>query len=504
MLFNSYIFLLVFMPLTLGVFFLARRFGRWGACVGLLIAASWAFYAWWSLFHFAILIVTLVANYYFGAACAERPKPEARVIAIVGICLNLGILGFFKYWDFLAGNMAEALGLPYEPLGLLLPLGISFYTFQQIAYVADCYASRSHERSFSQYALFVSFFPQLVAGPIVHHSYMRPQFAALTHRPLDPVAPMLGLVVFCVGLGKKVLIADNLAPIADLGFRLAEAGHAPDMGASWVAALAYSFQIYFDFSGYSEMAIGLGLLFGLKLPLNFDTPYRSLSIIEFWRRWHITLSTWLRDYIYIPLGGNRRGEISRLQNIFVTMLLGGIWHGAGWTFVIWGFIHASLITANHLMRAGLPALDRDPRWLPPAAKMALTFLLVTLAWVFFRAESVGGALTLLSGMTGGAPGEAAPSYGMADLLMVALAALLAFRAPPILRLIAYDPHPDRPLARPRWLLGPPAAQGAGFAAERGGVLLPAASVPVAIASGMMLALVIALIWRPQIFIYFNF
>jgi len=304
---------------------------------------------------------------------------------------------------------------------VVLPLGISFYTFQQIAYQVDVYQRKANSASLLDYALFVSFFPQLIAGPIVHHREMMPQFASrlLGTRVFRNVA--IGLSIFALGLFKKVCIADQLAPNVNLIFEQAAAGATVDFYSAWCAAIGYAMQLYFDFSGYSDMAIGLARLFGIKLPLNFFSPYKAVDMIDFWRRWHMTLSRFLRDYVYIPLGGNRHGEITRYRNIFLTMLLGGIWHGAGWTFVVWGAYHGLLIMINHAIGSLRPRLDGDGIALPTLAKLA-TFLLVTIGWVPFRADDMPTAMSILGSMFGG------EGFSLPRMLQVHLGALVHVQA----------------------------------------------------------------------------
>jgi D-alanyl-lipoteichoic acid acyltransferase DltB (MBOAT superfamily) len=306
----------------------------------------------------------------------------------------------FKYAGFFANDIARlSVDLSY----ILLPLGISFFTFQQIAYLVDAYRREVPREGFINYSLFVTFFPQLIAGPIVHHSETIPQFArAETYRPdLDHLA--LGISVFVIGLAKKVILADGIAVYATPVFAAAQAGGDPTLFEAWGGALAYTFQLYFDFAGYSDMAIGLGLMFNIRLPLNFNSPYKAVNIIDFWRRWHITLSRFLRDYLYIPLGGSRLGPSRRYTNLMITMLLGGLWHGAGWTFVIWGGLHGIYLVINHAWHALRRALGHDLSRSTFAGRVlarTVTFLAVVVAWVFFRAEGFDAASRILAGMIG--------------------------------------------------------------------------------------------------------
>ena len=395
MLFNSAIFLFAFLPLTLIGFHAAGRLGR-SAQVGTLLFASVFFYAWWNPPYLLLLSASICLNYALGRKMVE--SADCRGLMVAGVALNLGLIAYFKYAGFLASNANALFGESFLPLPeILLPLGISFFTFQQIAYLVEIRRGGPAERSFLRYALFVSFFPQLVAGPIVQYRNLGPQLAALGRRSLTAENMSVGLAIFIVGLFKKVVIADNLAAFVGPTF---DSGAELDFLQAWGAVLAYTFQIYFDFSGYSDMAIGLGRMFGIVLPLNFASPYKASSIIEFWRRWHITLSRFLAEYLYIPLGGNRRGEPRRFVNLMVTMLLGGLWHGASWTFVLWGGLHGLLLGLNHLLHRLLPHRDTTARRWRWSGWLA-TFLCVAVAWVFFRADTTGRALDILAAMAGG-------------------------------------------------------------------------------------------------------
>lgn len=402
MLFNSYIFMFAFLPLVWLVHAAMRRLLPAGAN-GVLALASLGFYAWWDVRFLPLILLSIAGNFILGrriiGARARTEMAAARGWMVLGIVANLSLLGFFKYADFFLGTLAFVSGQPITPLGILLPIGISFFTFQQIAYLIDVHQGRSDRYGLIDYTLFVSFFPQLIAGPIVHHREMMPQFVASHGDRSRDVA--LGLTVFIAGLFKKVILADNLAAFATPVFAAADLGGPVTSLEAWGGALAYTFQLYFDFSGYSDMAIGLGLMFGIRLPINFNSPYKATSIIDFWRRWHMTLSQFLRDYLYIPLGGNRKGPARRYVNLFATMLLGGLWHGAGWGFVFWGGLHGIYLALNHMLHHSIPT----PR--NAAARKALsmagwltTFLAVVFAWVFFRATTFNGALEIVQAMLG--------------------------------------------------------------------------------------------------------
>ena len=308
---------------------------------------------------------------------------------------------YFKYANFFIDNLNTGFGLHVDIGRVILPVGISFYTFTQIAFLADTFSKGIKEYKFAHYGLFVTYFPHLIAGPVLHHGQMMPQFAAAsTYRPkLANLAA--GLAIFALGLAKKIVLADGVAPYADAIFNATDTGMHPTFVEAWIGTLAYTFQIYFDFSGYSDMAIGLGLLFNIRLPLNFNSPYKSLNIVEFWRRWHMSLSTFLRDYLYIPLGGGRHGPVRRHVNLMLTMLLGGLWHGASWTFVFWGALHGGYLIVNHTFAATMArravVLERAKAW--RLLSMAMTFLCVVVAWVFFRAHSFSGAALMLQSLS---------------------------------------------------------------------------------------------------------
>ena len=400
MVFSSYVFILGFLPLTLLAVMVARHVaGRVGA-VATLVVASMAFYAWWDWRFLALLWLSILFNYYWSRLLL-RPYPESRRrwLLGIGVAANLGVLCFFKYTNFFLENLDLLLGHDFSALHIILPLGISFITFQKIAYLVDVWRDRPQPYRLMDYALFVSFFPQLIAGPIVHHKELIPQLQRPDLGILRLSDFNLGISVFVIGLAKKVFIADWLAIYADPLFRAAAQGQPLSGFEAWGGTLAYALQLYFDFSGYADMAIGLGLMFGLVLPENFNRPYAALSISDFWRRWHITLSRFLRDYLYIPLGGNRYGRWSELRNLATTMILGGIWHGAAWTFVIWGAIHGGALVVERLWRQARGRLGLGE--LPTFAAWPLTLLVVMLAWVPFRAESFGAAWNLWGAMLTG-------------------------------------------------------------------------------------------------------
>ncbi|WP_224791398.1 MBOAT family O-acyltransferase [Pseudomonas fluorescens] len=359
--------------------------------------ASLIFYCGWDLRYLPLLLGSVLFNFIVGRAiskCLSKPK-VAKLLLIAGISINLVILGYYKYADFFIENINEVFDSQFLALHIILPLGISFFTFTQTAFLVDAYKGKSDEPDFVQYLAFVTYFPHLIAGPILHHHETIPQFKRGTQLQACWIAP--GLAMFAIGLFKKVVIADTFGAIARPIFAAYASGDQSLTGMdAWVGALSYTFQLYFDFSAYCDMAVGVSLMFGIYIPLNFNSPYKSRSIIEFWRRWHMTLSRYLRDYLYIALGGNRRGNYRRYINLMLTMLIGGLWHGAGWTFIIWGGLHGLYLMINHFWRTLFKSNSESliGQW----AGRILTFLCVVVAWVFFRSDSVASALSMLSAM----------------------------------------------------------------------------------------------------------
>ena len=335
----------------------------------------------------------MLFNYVIGSSLNkefEHKKVSKKQLLLFGLVANLALLGYFKYTDFFLENFNGIFGADVPLLHIALPLAISFFTFQQIAYLVDSYRGETKEYDFLNYALFVTFFPQLIAGPIVHHKEMMPQFASRWNLVKSYKNIALGLFIFSIGLFKKVVIADTFAVWATNGFDKAETLNLIE---AWATSLSYTFQLYFDFSGYADMAIGVALLFNIKLPINFNSPYKALDIQDFWRRWHMTLSRFLRDYIYIPLGGNRYGSFRTYNNLMITFILGGIWHGAGWTFIFWGFLHGLALVVHRLWKSFGMNMPRVLAWF-------ITFNFINIAWVFFRAREWEDAVKVLSGMVG--------------------------------------------------------------------------------------------------------
>ncbi len=461
MLFNSYPFIFVFFPVVLiGFFLIGRRSTR--AAAGFLALASLFFYGWWSIEVLPLLVGSICFNYWAGSLLIPSPaRSDAfrKRMLVFALVVNLGVLAVFKYADFFIVNVNEGLeaaGMaPWPLLHVALPIGISFYTFTQIAFLVDCWQGKVHERSFVHYTLFVTYFPHLIAGPVLHHAQMMPQFANPETYRIDYDKVSLGLAIFTFGLAKKLLIADQMGPYADLVFNGVHNGVLPGLYTAWLGVLAYTLQIYFDFSGYSDMAIGLSLCLGVQLPLNFNSPYKSTSIVEFWRRWHISLSTFLRDYLYVPLGGNRKGPARRYLNLFLTMLLGGLWHGAAWTFVIWGALHGAFLMVNHLWNAKVRR--RTSGRLARLVGWAVTFLCVMIAWVVFRAESVRAAMAIYAGMFGLHDTTlttfrefAAVPYRKPEFFQTLLAGLfICLALPPTISLTRWVPQAQSLAARPR-------------------------------------------------------
>jgi D-alanyl-lipoteichoic acid acyltransferase DltB (MBOAT superfamily) len=405
MLFSSYTFLFQFLPATVLAFAAARRHSP-RAGIMVLAGASLFFYGAWRPVYLLLLIASIAVN--FGLGLRMEDPLRRRAIGTFGVGLNLAVLCYFKYTNFIFDSINTLTGAPLPFFNIVLPLGISFFTFQQIAYLVDVMRGAKVERDIVSYTLFVSFFPHLIAGPLVHHAEMIPQFKrGRTGR--SSVLAARGMAIFAAGLFKKVVIADNLAQFVSPVFAHLDAGGGVTTPWAWLSTLAYTLQIYFDFSGYSDMAIGLALLFGIRLPVNFRSPYQATSIIEFWRRWHITLSRFLRDYLYIPLGGNRLGEQRRYINLLVTMLLGGLWHGAGWNFLIWGGLHGIYLSINHLWRGWRDGEKRAPvaTLVVKGLAWAITFFAVVIAWVFFRARTLAGAWQMLGGLFGFEAGSSA-------------------------------------------------------------------------------------------------
>jgi len=407
MLFNSNAFIFLFLPVTLAGFFMLARVTPMLAA-GWLTAASLFFYGWWNPLYVGLLAVSIVCNFSFGTAIgravAAGTQARAKSLLITALVANLLVLAYFKYANFFLGSLSHLTGTGLTLGEIILPLGISFFTFTQIAFLADVYFSKVREYNFVHYSLFVTYFPHLIAGPVLHHAEMMPQFRRAETYRFNYENAAVGLTIFAIGLFKKVMLADPMGGYARPVFDAAASGVTLTALEAWGGALAYTFQLYFDFSGYSDMAIGLSRLFGVTLPLNFHSPYKSVNIIEFWRRWHMTLSRFLRDYLYVPLGGNRKGPARRYVNLFITMVLGGLWHGAGWTFVVWGALHGGYLAINHGWQALRLRLGHDLKAGGRIGRLCgclLTFIAVVVGWVVFRANDMQAATAMLIAMAGG-------------------------------------------------------------------------------------------------------
>jgi len=396
-LFNSIEFIFVFLPVVFLGYFWLNKNEYIVAGKAWLALASLFFYGWWNPDYLIFIVVSILVNYWLGRQLSRkhgrrwhRFSISNQQLLVLGLTFDLGLLGYFKYFNFLVGNLSKLVGFNVETSSIVLPLGISFFTFTQIAYLVDCYKEGTKEYNFINYALFVTFFPHLIAGPILHHKEMMPQFADRSNLARRYTNILSGLFLFSVGLFKKVVVADSFARWADAGF-----DQATVLGfyEAWATSLSYTFQLYYDFSGYTDMAIGVALLFNIRLPINFDSPYKALTIQDFWRRWHMTLSRFLKNYLYIPLGGNKLGISRTYLNILVTFALGGLWHGASWMFVIWGVLHGAAMVLHRIWAKLGYRLPRVMAWL-------FTFNFINLAWVFFRATDLDSALAIVKGMLG--------------------------------------------------------------------------------------------------------
>lgn len=428
MLYNSYAFLVGFLPAVLLVYFaLAARVGP-KASLGWLTLASLGFYAWWNPPYVLLIVLSILANFGLGHLLyrlGQKDRVAGRFwLTTAGIAANLSLLGYYKYAHFFVEAFDNLTGAHAMFGQVILPLGISFFTFEQIGYIVDAYKQKAKAYTFTQYTFFVTFFPHLIAGPIIVHHELIEQLDDDKRFLFNPHNFATGTTLFVLGLAKKVLIADSFADHSAHGFMEAAAGHTPHAYAAWLGIMAYALQLYFDFSGYSDMGLGLARMLNFKLPLNFDSPYKSVNIIEFWRRWHMTLSRFLRDMLYIPLGGNRHGTARKHLNLFITMLLGGLWHGAGWTFLVWGALHGGYLVVNHTWRSmGSKAMhDRlDANPIAQQLSTLVTFAVVLVGWVFFRASGFAPAVAMLEGLVGVGPEAPAAAAHSMRLPLVACA-----------------------------------------------------------------------------------
>ena len=455
--FNSYPYFVFLGVAVIGFRWLESR-GLTARRVFLLLA-SYAFYAWWRADFLILLAGSTGVNFLLGREIEARAArlADRRGLLIAGLAFNLGLIALFKYDTLFVSTANDVLGIGLPVPHFFLPLAISFFTFEQISYLVDADAGKTHKYSLLDYALFVAYFPHLIAGPIVRHNDLIPQFRQLRSRNDDLAT---GMTLFTIGLAKKSLIADNLAPFADAIFNAAGRGIATGPTDSWLGTLFFAFQIYFDFSAYSDMALGSSVMMGIRLPVNFHSPYKAASIIEFWRRWHISLSAFLRDYLYIPLGGNRGGRARRYLNLFVTMLLGGLWHGANWTFMLWGGLHGLYLSINHAFRHVTKGMSAPLALRLPlrAASVLLTFAATSLAWIVFRAPDLASAGRIAGGLLGGGHSSIVSFSPLAAVTLALLFALVWFAPNSMQLLWKHDPalpspyhnDPVTPAARLSW------------------------------------------------------
>ncbi|MGA7713890.1 MAG: MBOAT family O-acyltransferase [Rhizomicrobium sp.] len=429
--FNSYPYLVFLILVVLAFLLLEGRF-PWAKRAFLLLV-SYGFYAWWRADFILLVVGSTIVNYAVGGEITRRfalSKP-VRPLLLAGLIFNLGLIGVFKYAGLFVASADGLFGLEYPIPHLFLPLAISFFTFEQISYLVDAAGGKTQRYSFLDYALFVSYFPHLIAGPIVRYNDLIPQFSQSRTKAQRDSDLSLGVTLFTIGLAKKTLIAENLAPFADVVFQAARQGVAVSATDAWLGTLFFAFQIYFDFSAYTDMALGSSCMLGIRLPFNFNSPYKAASIIDFWRRWHVSLSTFLRDYLYFSLGGNKQGKLRRYANLMITMLLGGLWHGANWTFMIWGGLHGTYLIVNHAWRGFWAATKiKPPDALKPLfhpASVLLTFAATTFAWVVFRAETFSSALRMVRGLLGQGGVSSLVSFTpLAALSLVVLFAIVWF------------------------------------------------------------------------------
>ncbi|MBO0961649.1 MBOAT family protein [Neobacillus sp. MM2021_6] len=388
MLFNSFEFILIFLPVTFLVYFTLLYTGQTVIAKVFLGVASLVFYSWWNINYLPLILISIAVNYTFGAILTKSYKKSNRKsILTFGIVFNVGLLGYFKYTDFFLSTINSLVEKNFPLLHLALPLAISFFTFQQISYLVDIYRREIEGYKIYDYVLIVTFFPHLIAGPIIYYKEIMMELHKENYR-VNVKNIAIGIFIFGIGLFKKVVIADSFSIWANQGY-----SHAFDLNffEAWIASLSYTFQLYFDFSGYCDMAMGAALLFNIRLPINFNSPYKALNIQDFWRRWHITLGRFLTKYIYFPLGGNKRGLIRTYVNLLIIFLVSGFWHGAGWTFIIWGSLHGIAMLIHRMWKNSGRSLPKPLAWM-------ITFLFVHFAWVFFRADSIESAFAVIKSM----------------------------------------------------------------------------------------------------------
>jgi D-alanyl-lipoteichoic acid acyltransferase DltB (MBOAT superfamily) len=396
MLFNSYEFIFLFLPITFFFYFWLNKKRLTYASKAWMVFASLFFYSWWNIIYLPLILGSILVNFTVGTSISRMESAlgkkaiSRKALLSFGIISNILLLGYFKYMDFFITNVNLISGSHWDLMHIVLPLGISFFTFTQIAYLVDAYRDEVKEMDYLNYTLFVTFFPHLLAGPILHHKEMMPQFDSLKGKIINYRNIAAGLFLFSIGLFKKVVIADTFAEWANAGFMTE---NALNFFEAWATSLSYTFQLYFDFSGYTDMALAVALLFNIRLPINFNSPYKALNIQDFWRRWHMTLSRFLRDYIYIPLGGNRNGEFRTYSNLFTVFLVGGLWHGASWMFIVWGAMHGFAIVLHRAWQQMGQKMNTFLAWF-------ITFNFINITWIFFRAKEWEDAKNVLFGMIG--------------------------------------------------------------------------------------------------------
>ena len=389
MLFNSYEFIFLFLPITLILYFTLNRFGKYKLAKGWLVIASLYFYSYFHKSYLILIMSSIGVNYLVGNRLSDSKNIiERKIFLILGVLFNVIGLGYFKYYDFFVSNVNVVFKTNLPLLHILLPLGISFFTFQQLSFIVDSYYKKHLKYDFLSYCLFVTFFPQLIAGPIVLPTEMLPQFESEENKKINWENMNRGLYIFSIGLAKKVIIADTIANFANAGFDMMETLNIVE---AWLTSVSYTLQLYFDFSGYCDMAMGIALMFNIVLPINFNSPYKSTNIQEFWKKWHMTLGRFLTNYLYIPLGGNRKGELKTLRNLFIVFLVSGIWHGAGWNFIIWGMLHGICILIHRIWKNSGRKINKFVGWF-------ITMNLVNIFWVFFRATNLHDAMKVIKGM----------------------------------------------------------------------------------------------------------
>jgi alginate O-acetyltransferase complex protein AlgI len=424
MVFNSFSFILFFLPISLlGFYYFSRKSRQWAAIW--LIAASLFFYGSWDFRFIPILFTSILTNYYTCKRIISASAQYRKGWLAGAVAFNLLLLGFFKYANFFIVSVNDATANNIPLLNIILPIGISFFTFTQISLLVDAYHNKLQELNFTHFLLFASYFPYIVAGPILHHQEMLPQFADPGNYQIKANNFSIGVSLFVFGLAKKLLLADNLA--SAIGPVFADGN--PQFFQAWIGMLAYTLQLYFDFSGYSDMAIGVSRLMGFQIPINFNSPYKATSVSDFWQRWHISLSRFLRNYLYIPLGGNRLGQFKRYRNLILTMLLGGLWHGANWTFVIWGGLHGLYLCVQHGWQYKMQKKYRQPTVFSNFLNRSITFVAVMVAWCFFRSSDVASAFKVLAGMLGQNGFSQVTQVDAFAFFMLAVSVFVAFYMP---------------------------------------------------------------------------